>query len=121
MRQSLTILVVSVLPVQAEKVARSGSVQTRTIEIYFLGEVNAPGLKEVKPGTTLLQAMAQTGGLTSFAADKRIQLRRTNTRTGEQSLQLFNYRLLSRGAANTRDVTLQDGDVILVPERRVFE
>jgi polysaccharide export outer membrane protein len=92
-----------------------------TIGIYFLGEVAKPGLVEVKPGTTLLQALAQGGGLTSFAATKRLQLRRTDPATGQQVVHKINYRALSDGAALAHDIVLIDGDVILVPERRLFE
>ena len=95
--------------------------EPETINIYFLGEVNTPGLQEVTPGTTLLQGLSQSGGLTRFAATKRLQLRRTDPATGRQSISQINYRALSDGAAMTRDFRLQDGDVILVPERRLFE
>ncbi|SIO59779.1 polysaccharide export outer membrane protein [Rhodovulum sp. ES.010] len=92
-----------------------------TIEIYFLGEVAAPGLVEVPPGTTFLQALAQSGGPTAFAATKRIQLRRTDPGTNVQRVYSINYRALSQGAALKNDIRLRDGDVILVPERRLFE
>jgi len=101
----------------AERRAATGPA---TIDIYFLGEVNTPGIRPVPRGTTLLQGLAQSGGLTRFAADKRIQLRRTNPTTGQQSITEINYRALANGAAMT-DVRLADGDVILVPERRLFE
>lgn len=91
-----------------------------TINIYFLGEVNTPGAKPLPRGTTLLQALAQSGGLTRFAADKRIQLRRTDPATGKQTITEVNYRALANGAV-MNDFTLADGDVILVPERRLFE
>ena len=91
------------------------------INIYFLGEVNTPGLREVVPGTTLLQGLAQSGGLTRFAAAKRLQLRRTDPATGRQSVFKIDYRALSDGAAMSSDIRLQAGDVILVPERRLFE
>ena len=91
------------------------------IKIYFLGEVNAPGLREVTPGTTLLQALSQSGGMTNFAATKRIQLRRTNPNTNAQSVTTIDYRALSRGASLENDVLLAEGDIILVPERRLFE
>lgn len=90
-----------------------------TIEVFFLGQVNSPGRLEVKPGTTLLQAVAIGGGVSRFAAVKRIQLRRTGA-DGVQRVTLLNYRALSNGAA-TKDIELKDGDVILVPERRLFE
>lgn len=92
-----------------------------TIDVYFLGEVNGPGLKPVAPGTTFLQAMAQNGGFTKFAAQKRVQLRRTDSRSGKQTVYQVNYRSIANGATLNRDIVLQDGDVILVPERRLFE
>lgn len=92
-----------------------------TIDVYFLGEVNAPGLKPVSPGTTFLQAMAQSGGLTRFAADKRVQLRRTDSSTGQPVVFEFNYRAILDGAEIPQNVVLRDGDVIIVPERRLFE
>lgn len=90
------------------------------IDVYFLGEVNTPGLLEIKPGTTLLQAIAVGGGVTRFAAVKRIQLRRTNRQTGVQNVVTLNYKALANGTASNV-IELKDGDVILVPERRLFE
>ncbi len=91
-----------------------------TISVYFVGEVNQPGLLEVEPGTSFLQAIAQSGGLTRFAATKRLQLRRTGA-SGRETIVKINYKALSQGAALESDVILADGDVILVPERRLFE
>jgi polysaccharide export outer membrane protein len=91
-----------------------------TISVFFLGEVASPGEKNLTPGITLLQALAVSGGFSNFAAEKRIQLRRTDPSTGKQNVYTINYKALSRGAqANT--IVLTDGDVILVPERRLFE
>lgn len=92
-----------------------------TVDIYMLGEVVTPGLREMRPGTTFLQALSQSGGLSPFAAVKRIQLRRTDPRTGQQQVIVVNYRALASGATLSQDFPLQDGDVILVPERRLFE
>lgn len=103
-------------------VASSGvAAKPVTIAIYFLGEVAKPGVIEVEPGTTLLQGLAQGGGFTNFAATKRVQLRRTDPATGQQVLRQIDYRALSNGAALSQDIVLTDGDVILVPERRLFE
>lgn len=99
----------------------SGSAGATTINIYFLGEVNKPGAIAVNRGTTFLQALAQSGGVTRFAATKRIQLRRTDPRTDAQKVYRINYKSLTEGAALNRDIHLRDGDVILVPERRLFE
>jgi polysaccharide biosynthesis/export protein len=92
-----------------------------TFPIYVLGQVGAPGLVEVEPGTTLLQAVALSGGLAPFAAAKRIQLRRSDPSTGQERLYLFNYRAVERGGSIESMITLREGDVILVPERRLFE
>lgn len=92
-----------------------------TIGIYILGEIGAPGRKDLPPGTTFLQALSEAGGFTNFAADKRIQLRRRDPATGQEYVYPINYRALSRGVPITGNPTLYDGDVILVPERGLFE
>ncbi len=93
----------------------TGSFAPSTIDVYFLGEVASPGVASVPHGSTLLQALAFGGGFTNFAAQRRIQLRR-----GAQVVTI-DYRAISDGAALTSDPVLMDGDVILVPERRLFE
>lgn len=92
-----------------------------TFPIFVLGQVGAPGQVEVEPGTTLLQAIALGGGLDRFAATRRIQLRRTDPATGQERLYIFNYRAVERGGTITSMITLREGDVIIVPERRLFE
>ena len=94
---------------------------SETFPIYVLGQVANPGQVEVLPGTTLLQAIALSGGLDRFAATKRIQLRRTDSATGQERLYLFNYNAVERGGAIQSMITLREGDVILVPERHLFE
>jgi polysaccharide export outer membrane protein len=93
-----------------------------TIDIYVMGEVaNGGGLLQVEPGTTVLQALALSGGFSRFAATKRIQLRRIDPQTGQQQVFNIDYRAIEQGAANIGTSVLADGDVILVPERRLFE
>lgn len=89
--------------------------------IYVVGQVGNPGMIEVDPGTTLLQAIAIAGGLDRFAAAKRIQLRRTDPATHQERLFLFNYRAVEGGGAIESMITLREGDVIIVPERHLFE
>lgn len=88
--------------------------------VYIVGEVNAPGPKAVLPGTTVLQLLSQSGGFTKFAATKRLQLRREDANK-QQRLYKINYRAISRGAEISMDPRLVEGDVLLVPERRLFE
>ena len=92
-----------------------------TIDVFMMGEVGAPGQKRLDRGTTVLQALASSGGFTRFAATKRILLRRSNPSTGEQSVTRINFKAISSGASLGSDIVLADGDVIIVPERRLFE
>lgn len=89
-----------------------------TINIYIMGEASAPGAKALPPGTTFLQALSEGGGLTPFAATKRIQLRRASA--PERVIQV-NYQAIMSGAAMNFDPVLAEGDVIIVPERKLFE
>ncbi len=92
-----------------------------TFPIYVLGQVGSPGEVEAKVGTTFLQAIALAGGLDRFAATKRIQLRRTDPSTGQERLFLFNFNAVERGGPIQSMITLREGDVIIVPERHLFE
>ena len=104
----------------APRVVATGSpVAAAVSAIYVLGEVAKPGRIDVPPGTTMLQFLAQAGGLSPFAATKRIQLRRTDA-TGHETVYVFNYDAIMAGAA-VPVVILQKGDVIVIPQRRLFE
>ena len=97
-----------------------GGTAVKTIPIYFLGEVAAPGVVEVRRGTTLLQALAQAGGFSRFAATKRVQLRRTD-KDGRQAVYTFNYNDVLAGRNSIGATRLASGDVIVVPPRKLFE
>ena len=102
----------------APRAARAAGA-ARTISVYAMGEVATPGKADVTPGTTVLQLLAQAGGFTRFAAQKRIQLRRTS-KGGAERIYVFNYDGIGASgiAGSTR---LQAGDVIVVPQRKLFE
>jgi polysaccharide export outer membrane protein len=100
---------------------RGGTGAVRTIDVYFIGEVANAGLVQVPRGTTVLQALALSGGFSRFAATKRIQLRRTDPRTGQQTVYNIDYKAIESGASGIGGSVLADGDVIIVPERRLFE
>jgi polysaccharide export outer membrane protein len=87
--------------------------------IYILGQVRQPGVYQVLPPSDLLHALAIAGGPDAFAARSRIQVRRRGT-DGEQVF-LFDYDAVESGLAPSPQILLSDGDVIIVPERRLFE
>ena len=90
------------------------------INVYAMGEVAKPGIVPVESGTTLLQFLASSGGLTKFAAGKRIQLRRVDKKTGLESVYNFNYKAIQAGGS-APNIVLKAGDVLVVPERKLFE
>jgi polysaccharide biosynthesis/export protein len=92
----------------------------RTIAIFVLGAANAPGKVEVAPGTTFLQAIAQAGGLSPFAAKKRIQLRRVD-KSGAEQIYKLDLDAIERGVSGGGSTRLVAGDVIVVPQRKLFE
>jgi len=91
-----------------------------TIDIYVLGAANSPGKVDVKPGATLLQALAQAGGLSPFAAKKRVQLRRVD-KSGTEQVYNFDLDAIERGTAGGGATRLMGGDVIVIPQRKLFE
>lgn len=106
----------------AQAAPSSGASSSREMDIYALGEFTEPGRKEVKRGTTLLQFLAEAGGLSRFAAEKRIELLRTDSKTGQVTTYLFNYRTPAGGEKGINGGTkLISGDVVRVPQRRLFE
>lgn len=109
---------VSVQSLAAQR-ATGGGVSS-SADIYFMGEVAKPGRIQVQSGTTLLQALALSGGFSRFAATKRIQLRRTDA-SGQEKVFTINFRDIENGKSGLGSTVLADGDVIVVPERRLFE
>jgi len=85
------------------------------VAIFVMGEAQNVGRIELEPGTTLLQAFAQFGGFTNFAATQRIQLRRGT------EVFAISYDAILDGTSPNGAVALRDGDVIVVPQRRLFE
>lgn len=93
-----------------------------SMDIYALGEFEEPGLREdVKRGTTLLQFLAQAGALTRFAAEKRIELLRTD-KSGNITIYRFNMRTpVGSDTSISGSTVLRSGDVVKAEKRRLFE
>lgn len=85
------------------------------VSVFLMGEASNPGKLSVEPGSTLLQVLAQAGGFTDFAAKKRIQLRRGG------SVYVFNYTEIEKQGGAGFDTVVAEGDVIVIPTRRLFE
>ena len=90
-----------------------------TAPIYMIGAVASPGRYDVELPIDVLQALALAGGPGVFAASHRIQVRRRSPE-GETVL-LFDFDAVADGLVPTRPIALRSGDVVVVPERGLFE
>jgi polysaccharide biosynthesis/export protein len=88
--------------------------------VYVTGEVQKPGSFVVpKKAPNALQAIALAGGIGPFGAVKRIQIHRKVD--GAEYVYEFDYSKYEKGMDLDGNITLRDGDVIVVPERKIFE
>ncbi|MEM9581759.1 MAG: polysaccharide biosynthesis/export family protein [Pseudomonadota bacterium] len=123
-RPNLTVSVASlarVKPVRAvapRAAVTRRSVAARGITVFAMGELAKPGKLAVAPGTTVLQLVAEVGGFTRFAASKRLVLRRVD-KTGVMRAYRVDAKKMMTGGA--QPVVLQAGDILVVPERKLFE
>ena len=116
---SPTVLI-SVAQVASRQAAGGGAgAGTPSITVYVMGEANTPGQLQLERGTTVLQAFASMGGFTPFAATKRIQLRRNVD--GNEKIYAIDYTSIEAGKSQAGRTTLVDGDVIVIPQRKLFE
>ena len=88
--------------------------------VYISGEVLKPGPYPLRPPITIAQGIALAGGLSPFAASRRIQIHRKLN--GTDAILLFDYKAFQSGAEPPgNNVTLRTGDVVIVPERGLLE
>lgn len=87
--------------------------------IYVLGQVANPGRFEITEPVDVLKALAIAGGPGVFAAKKRIQLRRRDDNGGE-TVTVFDYTAVEEGNG-LQLLVVGSGDVLVVPERGLFE
>jgi polysaccharide biosynthesis/export protein len=86
---------------------------------YITGEVLRPGYFVIRTKLDVLQAIAMAGGFSPFAAKRRIQVRRQIN--GIESTYVFDYNDFFAGTNVDDNIRLRAGDVIIVPERGLFE
>ncbi len=90
-----------------------GVQEVNSKNIYVLGKVNTPGKYPLTTETTVLQAIAEAGGLAEWAeGDDIVILRKEN---GKQVKIEFDYDDVSKGKHLEQNITLKPGDTIVVP------
>ncbi|HEX8237976.1 MAG TPA: SLBB domain-containing protein [Abditibacteriaceae bacterium] len=83
----------------------------KTQTVFVSGEVNTPGPVELKEDANLAKLIAQAGGPKDEAALRRVTVERAG-----QTFIVDLYDALKNGAPLNSDVTLQDGDFVVVPK-----
>jgi polysaccharide export outer membrane protein len=87
--------------------------------VYVTGEVLKPGPYILRPGSNVMQAIAQAGGFGLYAAKRRVQVRRHFQ--GADTIFVFDYNAYESGVVLTDNIRLQRGDIVIVPERGLLE
>lgn len=84
-------------------------------KIYIVGEVNAPGMYQLKSNTSIVQAIALANGFTQFASkNKVLVIRKDNNGGGEERIKVrFSDLLDDKYPGST--LILRPGDTIFVP------
>ena len=87
----------------------------KEIRVFVMGRVTRPGAVKAKlsEGITLFQAIADAGGLAEGAKESAISITRKDKSGKEQKIRV-NLKDIIRG--KKKDIVLQEGDVVYVPE-----
>lgn len=87
-------------------------------QVYLLGEVTHPGVVLLGMGqeTTLARLLLTSGGLGKFANDSKVRILRSAPDGTRQTLYVDVGRIIKTGNFE-EDVPLQNGDVVIVPEK----
>jgi polysaccharide export outer membrane protein len=81
--------------------------------VYVIGQVNKPGMFVMNPSLSVLQALSLAGGSTPFAKLDNISIIR-GTGASQKTLP-FRYGQVVEGKSLQQNVTLESGDVVVVP------
>ncbi len=81
--------------------------------VFVVGEVLRAGAFPLIPGMTVLQALASSGGFTTFADVKKIHVMRLVN--GKHTELPFNYREVLKGDNPDQNIKLEPGDTVVVP------
>jgi len=82
----------------------------RTIQVNVMGEVAAPGTYFLSSLSTVYHALYRAGGFSDLGSVRNIEL----IRDGKKQADIDIYDFIIKGQSS-EDVTLQEGDIILVP------
>lgn len=84
-------------------------------KVHVLGQVASPGEYVLSGATDVMQALSMAGGVTAFAASKKIKILRRDPATQKQSVIRFNYSDVIKGNNLEQNILLNSGDTVVVP------
>jgi len=85
--------------------------RVKSVNIYFSGEVNNPGVHIIHPFSDLFASLIKSGGVKETGSLRNIQIIRKDTIIDNVDL----YKFFINGKNSFSDVRLLDGDVVHVP------
>lgn len=88
--------------------------ESKSQRVNILGMVSRPGTYLLTGSTTILDAIAMTGGFKDFAKQKSIYVLRQGA-DGTQKRFPFNYKDVIKGKNTEQNIRLLPGDTIVVP------
>ena len=92
--------------------------EARGHQVFVIGRVRGPGAIAATRRLSVMQALSLAGGLDEFADSRRIIVIR---RDGErQQIVRVDYAAVYSGNDLSTNVVLKPGDVVVVPEARLF-
>ena len=83
-------------------------------KVYVIGKVARPGEYVMGNRMDVMQALAVAGGVTSFAAENKIQILRRGP-DGQQQALPFRYGDVKEGNSLSTNILLKSSDVVVVP------
>jgi polysaccharide export outer membrane protein len=87
--------------------------QINSLKIFIVGNVNQPGVFDVKREVDVLQAISMAGGFTEWAKKSKIKIFRKHG--GVEKVIKINYNKIISGKNPELNIPLQPGDTIVVP------
>ena len=87
--------------------------QVNSLKIFVVGNVNQPGVFDVKREVNVLQAISMAGGFTEWAKKRKIKIFRNHK--GVEKVLKVNYNKITSGKYPELNIPLQPGDTIVVP------
>jgi len=83
------------------------------LKVYVIGEVRREGSLRLEAPTTVLQALAESGGVTDYAKRGKIYVLRV---VNKKQVRLpFDFNAVLKGSKPEQNVILQPGDTVVVP------